>query len=328
MKYDLNLLKSRLPDYLRAIGCDLKFKNDDSFTTACPIHGGEKQNFHGDRKADGVWLWHCFSGCGGTGGTVIDLHARLNGIDAKTSDCIKGAAEIAGISPAEEAMPEPIARRIEPKAKAGISWPSELLTGSEQTWKAFAQKRKLSFSAVHAAVHAGILRFLKTRGLQCFAITDESERAGEVRRIDGKEFKCGKVYSLLGVDKSWMIGASFLRKTKMETPVLICEGSTDFLAAFDAYARYRKGGGKRSWLPLALLGASSKKLHPDLHQQFKGRMVRIAPDGDEAGEKMGDHWGEMLSSMGCAVEVLEMPKGQDLRDMLESGEIKPEELYS
>jgi len=328
MKYDLQLLKSLLPEYLRTIGCDLNFKHDTTFTTACPIHGGEKQNFHANLTGNGVWLWHCFSGCGGTGGTVIDLHARLSGVDAKSFDCIKETAEVVGISPAEEATPEPIARRIEPKAKAGISWPSELITGSEQTWKAFAQKRKLSFPAVHAAVHAGILRFLKTKGLQCFAITDESERAGEIRRIDGKEFKCGKAYGLPGVDKSWMIGASFLRETKLETPVLICEGSTDFLAAFDAYSRYRRGGGKRSWLPLAVLGASCKKTHPDLSPFLKRRLARIIPDGDDAGEKMGNHFGELLSSMGCAVEVMELPKGRDLRDMLESGEIKPEELYS
>jgi hypothetical protein len=36
----------------------------------------------------------------------------------------------------------------------------------------------------------------------------------------------------------------------------------------------------------------------------------------------------MLSSIGCLVEVIEMPKGRDLRDMLETGELKPEELYS
>ena len=325
MNYDLHLLKCRLPEYLRAIGCDLNFKHDTTFTTACPIHGGENQNFHANQKADGVWLWHCFSGCGGAGGTIIDLHSRLNGINAKTSDCIKGAAEVAGISSTEESKPKP---QREPKAKAGISWPSELLEGTERTWEAFAGKRGLSFPAVHAAVKANLLRFLEIDGHQCFAITDKTGRAGEVRRIDGKEFYCGKVYGLPGVDKTWLPGASFLRETKLETPVLICEGSTDFLAAFDAYSKYRRTDGKRCWLPLAVLGASCKKLHPDMSPFLKGRLARIIPDGDDAGEKMGNHWGEMLSSMGCTVEVMEMPKGRDLRDMLESGEIKPEELYS
>ncbi len=328
MKYDLYLLKSHLPEYLRAIGCELNFKHDTTFTTACPIHRGEKQNFHATQKPDGVWVWHCFSGCGGDGGTVIDLHSRLNGVDAKTSDCIKGAAEVTGISPIEETGPKPRNHHREEKAKSGIRWSGELIKGTEQTWKAFAQKRKLSFPAIHAAVHGGILRFLRVEGKQCFAVTDETHRAGEVRRIDGKEFYCGKVYGLPGVDKSWLPGAALLRETKLEKSVLICEGSTDFLAAFDAYSKYRRADGEQSWLPLAALGASCKHLHPDIIKHLKGRTVRIAPDGDEAGEKMGNHWGEMLSSMGCLAEVLEMPKGRDLRDMLESGELKPEELYS
>ncbi|MDB4478186.1 toprim domain-containing protein [Akkermansiaceae bacterium] len=328
MNYDLYLLKSRLPEYLRAIGCDLNFTNDKYFTTACPIHGGEKQNFHATQKPDGVGIWHCFSGCGGDGGTIIDLHSRLNGIDAKTFDCIRGAAEVVGIPPIEESKPKSRGHQKEEKAKPGIRWPGELIKGTEQTWKAFARIRGITFPAVHAAVHGDILRFLKIRDVKCFTITDETLRAGEVRRIDGKEFHSGKVYGLPGVDKSWMPGAALLRETKLEKSVLICEGSTDFLAAFDAYSKYRRADGEQSWLPLAALGASCKHIHPDIIKHLKGRTVRIAPDGDEAGEKMGDHWGEMLSSIGCLVEVIEMPKGRDLRDMLETGELKPEELYS
>jgi hypothetical protein len=101
MKYDLNLLKSRLPDYLRAIGCDLNFKHDTTFTTACPIHGGEKQNFKADQKPDGTWVWHCFSGCGGKGGDTIKLHAKLNGILSGSFESIKGTAEVLHVEPDE-----------------------------------------------------------------------------------------------------------------------------------------------------------------------------------------------------------------------------------
>lgn len=124
MKYDLHLLKSLLPEYLRAIGCDLHFKNDDSFTTACPIHGGQKQNFHANRKPSGIWIWHCFSGCSGIGGTTIDVHAGLNGIDAKTLECIQGVAEAVQVSPDESvnvpriSIRHPQKRRQEAEEKA------------------------------------------------------------------------------------------------------------------------------------------------------------------------------------------------------------------
>lgn len=214
------------------------------------------------------------------------------------------------------------------KAK-GIQWPSELVRGTERTWEAFARIRGLTFPAIHAAIHGGLLKFTKMQGHKCFVVTDESGMAGEIRKIDGEDFPNGrKVYGLPGVDKSWLVGGAWLSETRNETPVFIAEGSTDFLAAFDAYSRYRRAGGKRSWLPLALLGASGKTLHRDLHEHLAGRTVRLAPDGDNAGAKMAEHWGTMLSAMGCPVEVLEMPRGRDIRDMLEAGELKPEEIFS
>ncbi|MDA7930177.1 CHC2 zinc finger domain-containing protein [Akkermansiaceae bacterium] len=209
-----------------------------------------------------------------------------------------------------------------------IRWPGELVTGTQATWQAFANLRGLTFAGVHALIHAGILRFVKIDGVKCFAITDETRRAGEIRRIDGKEFPKGKVFPLLGVDKTWLPGATFLPETRDTTPLFLTEGSTDFLAGFDAYSSYRRAGGKCSWLPLAVLGAGCKTLAPEIAERLSGRLVRLAPDGDEAGEKMGNHWGEMLAGMGCTVEVIEMPQGRDLRDMLEAGEIKPEEIFS
>lgn len=211
----------------------------------------------------------------------------------------------------------------------GIKWPGELVTGTEATWKAFAKIRGLTFPAVHAAVHAGILRFTRAKGHKCFVITDNARKAGEIRRIDGEVFPNGrKVYGLPGVDKSWLVGADWLPELPKSKHVLLCEGSTDFLAAWNAYSRYRRAGGQNSWLCLALLGASGKTLHTDSHEHLACRKVRLAPDGDDAGAKMAERWGTMLSGMGCEVEVLEMPQGRDIRDMIEAGELKPEEIFA
>ena len=95
--YDLNEIKARLPDYLHAIGTEVFYQGSKRLTAACPIHHGTKRNFHADLRPDGTWLWNCRSGCGGQGGTTLELHARLHCLDTKSADCITGAADILDI---------------------------------------------------------------------------------------------------------------------------------------------------------------------------------------------------------------------------------------
>jgi hypothetical protein len=214
-------------------------------------------------------------------------------------------------------------------APAEIQWPGELETGDERTWQAFARKQRLTCSAVQDAVELGVLRFLKIGDIRCFAVTDKTERAAEIRRCDGRVFPNGsKQYPLRGVDKKWLPGAERLTGTRSQAAsVFICEGPTCFLAAWSAYDTYRRNGGPRRWIPLALLGAGCRKPHPELIPWFRGRTVRIAPDGDDAGEAMGVAWRDSLLRLGCAVEIVNMPPGQDLRDLLVSGELQPEGLF-
>ncbi len=301
----------RIPDAWRDLGlegeptpsCKSPFRDESS--PSFSIHDdGRKFKDHGT----------------GESGDVFEF-VKL-ALDAGFKDAAQWIEARAGTNQERPRRPHKAATR--PK---GIQWPGPLVKGTEKTWHFFAGIRGLSFPGVYAAVHAGILRFVKAEGYKCFVITDETRKAGEIRRIDGGEFEAGKVYPLAGPDKSWLVGASWLPETRKTTPVFLTEGSTDFLAGFNAYSRYRRTGGQNSWLPLGLLGASGKTLHPDLHEPLAGRTVRLAPDGDKAGDKMADCWGTMLSSMGCQVEILEMPRGRDLRDMLESGELEPEEVF-
>jgi len=100
--YDLAALKAHLPEYLRAIGTQVFMKGEHQLTTACPIHQGTKRNFHAILKPDGAWVWTCRSGCGGDGGTVLDLHAQLHGLHAKSADCIPGAAGVLNVLPGDK----------------------------------------------------------------------------------------------------------------------------------------------------------------------------------------------------------------------------------
>lgn len=99
MTFDLTAIKARLPEYLEAIGAHIFTRADDRLTAACPIHGGEKPNFDGKRTQAGEWVWICRSGCGGRGGTVIDLHAALRGLSSRSAEAITGTAEVLRLDP-------------------------------------------------------------------------------------------------------------------------------------------------------------------------------------------------------------------------------------
>ena len=111
--YDLDAIKAGLPDYLDRIGARIFERIEDRITAACPVHGGTKANFHATRQADGTWIWICRSGCGGAGGSVIDLHADLHGLARGRREAIAGAAEVLGIAPEGKApLTHPPRRRL------------------------------------------------------------------------------------------------------------------------------------------------------------------------------------------------------------------------
>ncbi len=214
-----------------------------------------------------------------------------------------------------------------PKTRPAIQWPSDQSEGTGSTWKAFAKLRGYSCPAVYAMVKSGTLSFCKIGSDKCFIVTDPTHRAAEIRRIDGGLFFNGrKAYPLSGVDKSWLIGANWIKGEPKQTSVLFTEGATDLLAAFDLYSRYRREGGNESWLPITLLGAGCKTLCPEITATIKGRYVRIVPDADPAGDQMADHWQALLRKIGCTVDIVNLPTGTDLSDHLHT--IKPTDLYS
>ncbi len=215
-----------------------------------------------------------------------------------------------------------------PQALKAISWPGQIVTGTTATWQAFAIHRGLTFPAVHAMVQAGILRFIKLPdGSKCYVITDNTNRAAEIRRMDGKPFGDSKAFPLPGVDKSWLPGIELLLDAPKTTAVLITEGATDLLAAIDIYSRYRRNhAGANSWQPVALLGANCRNLHTEAVRLIRGRRVRLVPDGDSAGDGMADHWTGLLRNIGCEVDVVNLPRKTDLTDHLST--LSPIELFS
>ena len=105
VSYNLNLIKSKLPEYLERTATVISTRSETRITALCPIHNGTDDNFHADLKSSGVWAWTCRSQCGGVGGSVVDLHADLHGLSRRSHEAIKGAAEVLGIFDDGESLP-------------------------------------------------------------------------------------------------------------------------------------------------------------------------------------------------------------------------------
>ncbi len=209
-----------------------------------------------------------------------------------------------------------------------IEYPATITEGTERHWRTLARARGLDQITVEFLAKFGMVKFMHHDEKNCFIVTDATNRAAEIRRLDGELFSNGKkAYALTGVDKSWLVGADLLRHTP-EAHVLLVEGCTDFLTAWDMNVVFRQDKHVREskWLPVALLGASCKALHPECAELLAGRHVRLVPDGDDAGDKMRDDWTATLQAIGCTVDVVVVPRGKDLTDL--KNEIEPQELFT
>jgi hypothetical protein len=213
------------------------------------------------------------------------------------------------------------------KAKR-IEYPTTTTEGVERHWRALARSRNLNQITVEFLAKFGMVKFMHHEEKNCFIVTDATNRNAEIRRLDGQPFGTGKkAFPLAGVDKSWLIGAEILKHAP-DANVLLVEGATDFLTAWDLNVLYRKQLGRTApkWTPVSLLGAACKALHPECAALLAGRHVRIVPDGDKAGDDMRDHWTALLQGIGCSVDIVELPRGKDLTDL--KNEIQPHELFT
>lgn len=69
-----------ISNYLLSEGYSNINKTIKGYEMPCPIHKGQNNNFKITNE-HGIWLWICFSKCNKDGGSIIDLHMRLNNID-------------------------------------------------------------------------------------------------------------------------------------------------------------------------------------------------------------------------------------------------------
>lgn len=215
----------------------------------------------------------------------------------------------------------------EPEPPKPIEWPggTEPFEITAHALDGFARSRGITYKAAHVAQAAGLLRFLKIDGRKCYVVTDNTRRCAEIRAIDGSLFGGKKAFPLPNVCKAWLPGLAGMETAPKSAGVFIAEGCSDLLSALALYTAYKCHGGPRSWIISGLFGASCKSLTPEAQAIIRGRRVRLCPDGDEAGDRMAEHWKPLLLSLGCTVDVVKLPRGKDLSDMRH--EITPEELF-
>jgi hypothetical protein len=217
---------------------------------------------------------------------------------------------------------------VAPEASGGILWPGDLVKGHDETWRILAERRGMLPFSVHLMVHFGLLRFVKAtwdgRLRKCYVVTDDVRRGAEIRSCDGTWFGKRKAYPLAGVIKKWPVGTAILKNSSPDAAVLLVEGATDFLTAWDLVAR---GALWNQWVPVSLLGASLKDLDPEAAKLFQGRHVRLVPHGDEDGDRWRDHWTKLLSEIECSVSSVILDRKKDLTDHHRLGTVNTEELF-
>ena len=238
------------------------------------------------------------------GGDVIEFVKHA--LDGSHKDAREWFCERLGIDEPDYNQ-DSIRKRQSPASQRRIQFPGKLIEGTQDTWSAFAERRGYTDPGVKAMVEDGILRFIRAGGKKCFVVLDNELRAAEIRRIGGSPFPGGtKAYPLKGVDKSWLVGSSRLRSAPRSAAVLVTEGATDLLAAFDLFHTLdRFNRVERLWVPTALLGARCRHISSDCENLIKGRHVRLVPDDDDAGRAMAEHWEPKFHNMGCTVDKVQ-----------------------
>jgi hypothetical protein len=301
----------------------------------CPLHRESRGNAFSIAHKEGRWLWNCFGACG-CGGDEVTLLEKVENLSR--SEAIRRLRELA----IGHRAPTQTTRVKAPKVprrprlpQPPMEYPADLHTGSYEELCTVAKLRSVSEQAVIAMSRAGFLGFATVCGAPSWLVLDASGKAAEARRMDGCPYSDGrglaarKAHTLKNCQKSWPLG---LLSKKLQPPpdasVLLLEGSGDFVTAHH-FCQLHPGG--QRWLPVAFLGACVRKIHPDAAQLLGGRVVRIVPHCDPAGEAAGIAWARLLRDIGCSVHGFNLAgmrtaTGAPVKDLNDCTQIHPDDF--
>lgn len=304
MKMTLEEAKERLkiPELARKLGLPVEIPEQDGKTVTCWF---PENHPRGDKRPsfnlhDGLKRGKCFS-CGVTfdGPGLISLAKGISNKDA-VREFIRLAEGIPHFTPV-------IQRQSEQKAEDRcLKLPADLSKGTRQQWERVAKLRGISIDAVELAVWMGVLRFGSVCRLPSWIILDDSKRAAEARRMDGKHFPAfgklieRKAHTIGGSRKDWPVGILCRIPVSRFRKIVVCEGTPDLLAAYHFLERTSN----MDALPVSMLGREIKAIHPEALQLFEGKLVRIFAHNDTDGDGIAaaKKWGGQIARQSATVD--------------------------
>jgi hypothetical protein len=306
-------IKSRLsiPEAARLLGLDWK----PGKSCASPFRPDKKPSFsvfqEGQRFRDHA---------NGDSGTVIDFIQMALNLPLK--EAIRWARERCGGA----VLPVPIAPR-----HAATQKPSEtkagkcpkLRTARAGELEALALLRGFTMDTLAEAQGRGLLAFADVWGLVAWCVCDPGGRIAEGRRLDGLPWAAygsmpARKCHAWGGHKSWPVN---LEEAAQCGKLALVEGGPDALAALEIIRRE----GAEGVDVVALLGAANTRLDAAALPLFRGKVIRLFPHADEAGNRAAREWARALREAGAArVDAFDLrgivridgQAGKDLCDVL------------
>ncbi len=209
-------------------------------------------------------------------------------------------ARMFGVNPDRTRKNAPERRRnalgeslISPEGKARLKPSIPPLEWREADAHKLESRRGYSVESQRIAYERGVFGFCEYKNFPAWIVTDGRGETAQARRVDGGFFPDAggghKAETLLNSNCSFPAGLNAAGNFEV---LALCEGGTDFLAAFHLARLY---GCENEIAPLAMFGAS-QDISPRALEAMDGKYVIIFPDKDKAGADALRKWGEKIET--------------------------------
>lgn len=267
----------------------------------------------------------------GDKGDIFTFYRIATGADFKTT--FNRLADFAGIKKTD--YPRFLRRQRFRSTKEVIDSISLKPKIPHLTWnEAYARKlealRGYSLEAQEIAFKRCVFGFCEYRGLPAWIVTDGAGRTAQARRVDGLKWADSnvghKAETLKNSNCSIPAGLEAIKDFKI---VAICEGSSDFLAAFHfAYINDCED----EIAPLAILGAT-QDISLNVLGALRDKIVILFPDADEAGRKALKLWGDKIAQYAkktfyFSFDNFHRADGKTVKDLSDFMSLDPDEWES
>jgi hypothetical protein len=269
-----------LESYCAARGIQLKRSSGGRRVALCPLQSENTPSFtvSGD-------VFHCY-GCG-KHGDVVDLERALGGGSVADAIARLGDAPVAVIRRRDDFLDAPATVKRE-QVHPDLERPTT------EDLSRLADLRSVEPDALQIAVDCGFLWTTTHYKHRAFVVTDQTRKNYRLRRLDGKRWETHtggpKAICTAGSQAGWPIG---LEESRDYLGVALCEGETDFLAAF---GHMWASGVERLVAPVCITGASNR-LPKEAIASFIGKRVRIFVHDDPTGYDAAIKWKSQLAGI-------------------------------